>query len=389
MFIREVLILMRMPPGFLQGLYPPVGSTLSTSSLRNGTEVQAPMNGYQLIPVNTISNGAGSEDAAWLQGQTNCAKAQVSSNNFYHSPEYMALLHSTQPFYDYVSPMVNQTFSPAQTSYNNAYTIFDVLHVASIHNATFPSSDLLDEETLFQLQTLADSHEFGLAYNESDPIRAITGAVIAAEVITALSNTVASQGKSTKLTIQFGAYAGMLSLFGLANLTSASSDFYGVPDYASSLTWELITNSSIDPFPPTDEISVRFLFHNGTSSNSSEPIAYPLFGQSETVLPWSDFVTSMNKFSISGQRAWCDACGNSTGSCAPLSSSADSPSSDTSDSGGGMSKVVAGIVGAIVTLAVILLVEILAVLLGGLRVFSKRRLAGRETWSPNGSLAKA
>ncbi|GFF98081.1 hypothetical protein IFM53868_09629 [Aspergillus udagawae] len=31
---------------FLQGLYPPVGSTMATETLRNGSSVQAPLNGY-------------------------------------------------------------------------------------------------------------------------------------------------------------------------------------------------------------------------------------------------------------------------------------------------------------------------------------------------------
>ncbi len=321
----------------------------------------------------------------------------------------MTLLNSTQSFYDAVSPMVNQTFSKAQTNYKNAYTIFDVLNVASIHNATFQSSSLLTSSTLSQLRALADSHEFALAYNSSDPIRAITGAVTAAEVVNALNATITSasaagksNGGAPKVTIQFGAYAGMLSFFGLAKLTATSEDFYGVPDYASSLSWELLTNSSAvadDPskFPSSaNDISVRFLFHNGTTSNFSEPIAYPLFGQDKTALPWSEFVKGMNAFSISGQRAWCDACGNSTGVCAPLNSSPGSSSAagganGSGGEGGRMSKAVAGVIGAMVTLALILLVELAVVFGAGLRVVRKGRRGGvtTELGSPDTSFAKA
>jgi len=42
--------------GFLQGLYPPV-QTVQT--LANGSDVSAPLSGYQLIPVNTIETGTG------------------------------------------------------------------------------------------------------------------------------------------------------------------------------------------------------------------------------------------------------------------------------------------------------------------------------------------
>ena len=73
------------------------------------------------------------------------------------------------------------------------------------------------------------------------------------------------------MNIQFGAYGGMQSFFGLADLISVDENFYGVPDYASTLTWELVTNATMSSgsWPSEDEISVRFLFHNGTTSNIS------------------------------------------------------------------------------------------------------------------------
>jgi hypothetical protein len=185
----------------------------------------------------------------------------------------------------------------------------------------------------------------------------------------------------------------MFSFFGLAGLLPVNSDFYGVPDYSSTLTWELVTNATVSStsFPSADEIGVRFLFHNGTTSNISEPTVYPLFGQSETVLAWNNFVTGMNKFAVGGQKEWCNICGNSTGVCAPSvlsgsgSSSSGSSSGTTSSSnssGGGISKAVAGVIGAMVTLAVVLGAEILIMLAGGLRLVSKKRLAGG---SPAGS----
>jgi hypothetical protein len=382
--------------GFTQGLYPPVGQTLGSNTLRNGTVVQSPLNGYQLIPIELVSNGGGSEDSAWLQGAQNCANAQISSNSYFSTPEYMATLNKTQSFYNGVAPMVNRTFTAAQTSYANAYTIFDLLNVASIHNSSddFQSSELLTPETFFQLRTLGDQHEFNLAYNESEPIRAMTGAVIASQVLQALNGTITGKGQN-KLNVQFGAYAGMFSYFGLAGLLQVNPDFYGVPDYASTLTWELITNATVSStsFPSTDEIGVRFLFHNGTTSNISEPTVYPLFGQSNTVLSWNDFVTGMKKFAVGNQQDWCTLCGNSTGVCAPSALSGSSGSGNSSgptsctsssqnSSGGGISKAVAGVIGAMVTLAVILGAEVLIMLIAGLRLVSKKRLAAG---SPAGS----
>ena len=107
--------------GFLQGLYPPVGSTLGKQTLANGTVVQVPLDGYQLIPVATVG-GASSEDSAWLQGSTGCAKAVVSSNNYFASEEYMSLDNSTKSFYQSLEPVINSTFNATQADFMNAYS---------------------------------------------------------------------------------------------------------------------------------------------------------------------------------------------------------------------------------------------------------------------------
>ena len=108
--------------GFLQGLYPPVGSTLGKQTLRNGTTVEIPLDGFQLIPVATVSSGTGSEDSAWLQGNSNCAKAVVSSNEYTMTPEYMSLQNSTMAFYQNLEPVINSTFSANQTTFQNSYS---------------------------------------------------------------------------------------------------------------------------------------------------------------------------------------------------------------------------------------------------------------------------
>ena len=117
------IVLMTSAQAFAQGLFPPVGNgTLSSQVLRNGTTIQTPMDGYQLIPIHTVSAGSGSESAGWLQGSTGCPNAITSSNQYYLSGEYLALLSSTSDFYKSLSPVINGTFSAAQASFQNAYT---------------------------------------------------------------------------------------------------------------------------------------------------------------------------------------------------------------------------------------------------------------------------
>ena len=402
--------------GFLQGLYPPVGPQLGSDTLRNGTVVQAPLNGYQIIPIQTVTSGTKSEDSSWLQGAGNCANAIVSSNNYYISTEYTTLLQSTGNFYANLTPVINATFNSSQTKFYNAYTstpttlshpiprfrvsfakiptVFDLINVAEIHNATIPFSNLVTNETLFQLRTLADNHEFNLAYNASDPVRAIAGATLAAQVVQALNMTISSAGKTGKINVQFGAYNSFQSFFGLANLTSLPGDngtqFFGIPDYASTMTFELFTTAPPDPFPAVSDLQVRFFFHNGTTGNTSTPQPYPLLGSTSPEMSWNDFVSGIDKFAIGSQSQWCSACGNTTGVCASETAPAPtSKSSAASGSNGGISTAVGGVIGAMVTLAIVLLVEALIMLLAGLRLVRKNRLTNATNGGSNGSGAKA
>ncbi|KKY30131.1 putative histidine acid phosphatase [Diaporthe ampelina] len=299
---------------FTQAIYPPAG-TAATQTLANGEEVQAPLNGYQYIPVNIVSSAAsssGAEDNPWLQGNSGCAKAVVSSNEYFSSSEYLDLLDQTRSFYQDLLPVYNTTFEASEATFKNAYAIFDYVHVSQIHNTSIPSDDLLTNDTVVQLQTLANIHELGLAFNDSEPVRAIAGSVLAAQILDALNDTVRSSLKKTsaeRFNVQFGAYATFMSFFGLSNLTSTSEDFKGIVDYASSMAFELVTNATVNgtDAPTTvspDEVSVRFLFANGSASDSAPAQEYPLFGQSETTIPWSDFVTNMQKFAIGDTQSW-------------------------------------------------------------------------------------
>lgn len=118
-------VLMNSAQGFLQALYPPVAATnpkLDTETLRNGTVITIPMNNYQLIPLQSVAAGAGSEDSAWLQGGFGCAKGTISSNAYYTSSEYQSTLAATNDFYKTLAPLVNNTLTDDQISFRNAYT---------------------------------------------------------------------------------------------------------------------------------------------------------------------------------------------------------------------------------------------------------------------------
>jgi hypothetical protein len=388
-------VLQNSATGFLQGLYPPVGAALGSEAIANGSIIQSPLGGYQLIPVSVLtptSPVSQPGDSVWLEGTSGCENAIVSSNNYFLSQDFQNLTAKTGAFYQTILPVINNTFTAATDIYKNAYaskfslpllklpltlSVWDFIQVSMIHNATIPSSDLLTTSNVLQLRTLSDHHEFNLAYNASEPVRAIDGAVLAAQVVQALNATIAGQS-ATSFNVQLGEYANFLSFFGLAQLPAASVNFTGINNFASSMVFELVTNSTVSntSYPSTDNISVRFLFANGTAGQA--PLnEYPLFGQSQIELPWNTFVTEMNKFAVGNQAAWCSACGagstacNTTTSASTGSSSASATATASSISGSGISRPVAGVIGAMVTLAVILASIALLMLAGGFRLVRK------------------
>ena len=232
---------------------------------------------------------------------------------------------------------------------------------------------MINGNTLGQLRTLADQHEFNLAYNATDPIRAIAGASFAGQVVQALNATINSGGTTNLLNVQFGGYQTFLSFFGLTNLTSlpGNSNFMGIPDYASSMTFELYTTSAPSPFPPAQNLNVRFYFHNGTTNPASTPQQYPLFSSSNLDMNWVDFANGMNKFAVNDQQTWCTVCGNSSGLCSTT------PAQQSNSS---VSPAVGGVIGAIVTIAVLGAIIVALMLCLGLRCMRRSRRMG-----PNGA----
>lgn len=277
-----------------------------------------------------------------------------------------------------------------------------MINVAQIHNSSYPSSELITDDVFARLHSLADTHEWGLAYNESesaaDNARAVSAMVLAGEIVEFLNQTITGAGKQ-KVGIQFGAYATFSSFFGLADLSTAHPDLRDIVDYASSMTFELFTNASTTvssaDYPSADELYVRFLFSNGTASEDAEPTAYALFGNDQDVISWNDFTAGMNKFAISSTERWCDVCSNTDGACAAYATDdssngdASTASSSKKESGNGLSPVVNGVIGAMVTLAVVLGLEALVLLVGGYRIVSKKALAASSVAHVSGGEMKS
>jgi prostatic aicd phosphatase len=349
-------ILANTATAFLQGMYPPLASVnpgLSTQSLTNGTASQAPLGGYQYIAVNSISTN--SPDAIWLKGRDSCPVATSASNTYADSAEYQAKLASTKSFYakfyDILHAGVYDYTSPSNMSFAKAFDIFDLINVARVHNLTSAAANVSDAD-MFQLRTLADAAEFGSNFNASQSTRAIHGQTLIGGILTQLNQTVTSKG-AVKLSVLGGSYDNLLAFFGLTQLTSASSDFYGLPDYASTMAFEILgPDSTSFPSDPST-LKVRFMFRNSTYGTLTN---FPLFGTGQATLAWPDFVARMSAVAITSSKQWCSLCGSTASFCptsvSTTSSSATPASSASTDGTQGMSNAVAGVIGAAVTLGI-------------------------------------
>lgn len=349
-------VLLNTATAFLQGLYPPLNSQAQT--LNNGTSYSAPLEGYQYVVLH--GEDADSPQTIWLKGDESCPAATTAQKSYFQSSQFNDISTATKDFYAGLWPLMSDVYDykPENMSYKNAYEIFDLLNVASIHNQSFAG---IKSQDLAQLRYLADSWESGQNIaaqgDGSDATaddKAIGGRTLAGAILSQLNQTVTSSGK-LKFSLFAGSYDTFMAFFGLSGLTEVSDNFRGLPDYASTMAFELFTSDNITAFPEsTDDLQVRFLFRNG--SDAGTPLTeFPLFGQSTTGMSWATFSREMQTRAITEVSEWCGICGSKEAFCQSASSSSSAAPSGSSNSGSasGMSNAVAGVIGAMVTLAVV------------------------------------
>ena len=345
-------VLLQTAQNFLQGLYPPLASQnspLATEKLTNGTEIESPLNGYQFIQIHGESEEE--PETIWIKGDDNCPSYEDASESYKESTEYIQTLDSSKAFYSRFIPQLRDIMGLENVNYAHAYDVFDLLNVGSIHNQSIADAITIDELT--QLRYYANQWEWGSNYNQTQADRSIGGMALAGGILRHLNETVSGKGK-LKFSLMTGSYDTFLAFFGLTSLTSASSNFMGLPNYGASMAFELFTTENTTSFPSNlDDLNVRFLFRNGTDS-SEQLTAFPLFGQQETSLKYTDFATKLNSLAITSVGQWCTRCASTASFCGASDDTTPSQTTGVDDgSRSGLTNVQAGVVGAMVTLAVI------------------------------------
>ncbi|KAJ4347477.1 hypothetical protein N0V95_005398 [Ascochyta clinopodiicola] len=344
-------VLLNTATAFLQGLYPPLHSSDgngTAQTLNNDERITKPLGGYQYIVLHGESDD--SSDTIWLKGDEECPAVTDSMNKHQESASFKKQIEETKPFYQSFWDQLDNVYDYKESnlSFANAYDIFDLLNVASIHNASHNGTVSNDELT--RLRLLADEWEFGMAFDAEDTARSVGGKAFAGGVLEQLGDIVSSKGK-LKLSFLAGSYDTFLAFFGLSNLTAVSNEFYGLPDYASTMAFELFTAKDVNAFPSaTEDLRVRFLFRNG-STEGEAPKAFPLFGGQEDSLSYADFAAKMKEFAITSPEQWCGTCHSDAPFCEAFNDSDGDPSEQSQ--GSGMPLAVAGVIGAFVALGVV------------------------------------
>ena len=253
-----------------------------------------------------------------------------------------------------------------------AYAIYDYVLYQQSHNRTLK----LSSADVNHLRALAGQEQWGINGNLSasgrtkgDRIRAIAGQTLAAKVLSLLTSNIRNQGIYYKMNLMFSYLDPFVAFAALAELQDQNTDFMGIPNFGSSMVFELFSignNTAIANYPSTDNLKVRFYFRNGTDQDM---VSFALFDRpkSQSDMSWHDFVSAMQGFYLNDLGQWCDTCQSQNYYCELFSADFNNGTSGIEGGDGGMTHQIAGVIGASVTIGVFLLLIATAMLFGGVR----------------------
>lgn len=271
--------------------------------------------------------------------------------------------------------------------YRYAYEIYDYLSYAYVHNTDTMeklSNDSTYAGVFDRLRYLADGSSWYRYGNYSsstggDGDRAMAGKTLAALILGQLQKIVLNNGNTTNgvakpLTLLFGEHEAFISLFSLIMVDYLHDNFHAVPPPASAMIFELFTVQRDDAFPSDqDDLWVRFYFHNGTAPNGTATFngqlqAFSIFGNgpSHMDLTWTEFQDMMSRVMTNQLSDWCSQCSSGSLFCWGVDNSTIAITLAAQNKKQ-LSPAVAGVIGAVVTLAVAGLLFAVAMLLGGIR----------------------
>lgn len=210
-------------------------------------------------------------------------------------------------------------------------------------------------------------------------ISTIAGNFLASQILGQLQQAIEYKSEQYKLSLLFGDFEPLTSLFALLDLPKQNPMFLGMPNFASTVVFELWSGTSggVDvKFPDNEqELYVRFSFRNGTDGVFQ---GYSLFDNGPDMfdLQWAEFSSLMYNLVPGNATQWCTQCASTSVFCAYANAS-DSLGAAAllDDSRSPVSPVLAGVIGALVSLIFAILLFGFIMLITGLRfhrVYSRK-----------------
>ncbi|KAJ6264930.1 hypothetical protein Dda_1083 [Drechslerella dactyloides] len=400
--VPNVDIAIQSATSFMQGVFKPVDMASTVTSgpdmlaADNSTFMNGPLSGYQYTPVTTYRS-TDPQSVYLASTLLQCNNQRLSTDLYYGSEDYKnAYLESIDFLNSLYEPYFAGVFTKDQIIYYNSYILYDYVN----QNRLAGNETLLEmsDSDFQQLRVYANRLQFNLYANTTISTlpdwaddqydlrrREVGGRALAGKVSRMFRDSITSGGFQNRFNFVLGDYDLMLSFFAIANLTSRSDDFFGLPDLGSSMVFELYTDDptlTIDGQLDPTSVKVAFGFRNGTTVDDTLTY-WPLFdensdGNSVSML-YDRFIEKMDAAAVSNVGQWCSVCNAQVDFCTAESVSGGtnfpqpSGSQRGSNNSKGMSPAVAGIIGAIIMLAIVGIIAAIAFFLFGIGVRRERR----------------
>jgi len=322
----------------LQGLWQ--ATTLSNTTLANGTTIFSPLGGYQYVPINAVDPTL---DVA-LEGFTDCNTLDAKTEVFYNSTEFTEMADEMASFFNELQPYVGGR----EVTLVNMWNIFDYMNVQSIHNATFAQA--LPQTFLAQVYTLASWHEYNINTDTSlDGIGNIAFRTMIPGILDAFQQIV--DGEGLKIFYNAISYKPFLSLFNMTGVVADNALPPDIVNYAAAVVLEVRQTEAWGP-------AIRFLYKNGTADAgfTQHGMSFAQWSGDEFGdVPLSVFVDAFAPVAVNTTLDWCNVCGQTTERGCPqlLAAAAATNGSQTQYK---INPVGAGFLGAGLTAAVMLMV---------------------------------
>ncbi|KAF4450720.1 hypothetical protein F53441_6163 [Fusarium austroafricanum] len=375
---------------FMQGLYPPSpnaydnstrGKEIAVNLASGDNKTDYPLNGYQYPSIRTPSFY--DPESITVQGNARCSawRSEVTTN-ISQNNALGDLYDSTLPFYQnlFSTPPFEGLIDINDANLWNAYALWEFVDYQYRHNETVHEGLKNANSTLSFLNTYAativraeNSNGGGMSDNsELGVLYSIAGRTLAYKVAQQFKANIRWNSSFNKLNLIFGSLDPIMSFISLSGLLTSDNIFQepwsSLTKPGAALVFELFGQDPDfpDSQPPTNSLRVRMFYR--ASADADEPFSnQPLFKSGPDGIAYSSFIQSMNMVGRSANQ-WCDICSPTP---APWCIFTDSDGSYVGDSSSSIGPVIAGVIGAIIAVAVLVLLAICMFVCGGLRLRHK------------------